>query len=334
MQFFKALSILLIFVLPISLYSFGKNKIQYKNFEWFYIQSKHFDVYFYPGGKDLAEFTAEVAEEAYEQISRDYAYQIKNRIVFIVYKSHNDWQQTNVVLDYLTEGIGGVTELYKNRIVVPFEGSYEQFRHVIHHELVHGVMNDLLYGGSIQSLVMGEVMPVPLWVSEGLAEFNSTGWNTKTDMIVRDAVLTGYIPPVQYLQYILVYQGGNSVFRFISENYGRKKIGEILHKARGKITFEQVIKSAVGLDYENLTKKWHRYLRKIYFPEEVNRMMPDEFSRALTDHQKLKNFLNLSPAISPQGDKIAYITDRKGYQNVYLMSAIDGKHMKVLIHPF
>ena len=311
--------------------SFGKNKIQYKNFQWYYLQSKHFDVFYYPGGEDLAQFTAEIAENAYKQLSRDFSFEITHRVVIVVYKSHNDWQQTNVVLSYLEEGIGGVTELYKNRVVVPFEGSYEQFRHVIHHELVHAVMNDMIYGGSIQSLVMGEVLPLPLWVSEGMAEFESTGWSTRTDMVVRDAVLTGYIPPVQYLQYILAYQGGNSVFRYISETYGRQKIGEILSKTRGKVTFQQVLKSSIGLDYEGLTENWHRWLRKIYFPEVADRLIPKDFSKQLTNHEKQKNFLNVSPAISPQGDKIAYISDRAGYQNIYLISAIDGKEIKTLL---
>ncbi|MFZ0391612.1 MAG: biopolymer transporter Tol, partial [Calditrichia bacterium] len=241
------------------------------------------------------------------------------------------WQQTNVVLTYLEEGIGGVTELYKNRIVVPFEGSYEQFRHVIHHELVHGVMNDMIYGGSIQSLVMGKVSPLPLWVSEGLAEFESTGWSTRNDMVIRDAVLNGYIPPVQYLEYILAYQGGNSVFRYIAEVYGRQKIGELLGKSKGRLMFQDILKSAIGLDYEEFTERWHRYLQKIYWPEVADRLVPEEFSRQLTDHKKRNNYLNVSPAITPQGDKIAYISDRDGFQNVYLMSAIDGKELKVLV---
>lgn len=328
---FVFIILIIIFLINSAYSQFGKNKIQYKNFEWYYIQSKHFDVYYYPGAEKLAEFTAEVAEDAYEQLRRDFSYEVKERLVFIIYRSHNDWQQTNVVLSYLEEGIGGVTELYKNRIVVPFEGSYAQFRHVIHHELVHGVMNDLLYGGSVQSLVMGEVVPVPLWVAEGLSEFQSTGWNTNTDMIVRDAVLSNYIPSVQYLEYFLVYQGGNSVFRYIAESYGREKIGEILLKARGNIGFQQILVSSIGLDYEGLTEKWHRYLQKIYAPEITNRQIPKEFSEQLTNHKKLDNYINLSPAISPQGDKIAYISDRSGFQNIYLMSAIDGKDIKVLV---
>ncbi|MGH1363444.1 MAG: peptidase MA family metallohydrolase [Calditrichia bacterium] len=310
---------------------FGKNKVQYKNFEWYYIQSKHFDVYFYDGGQEIAEFTAEIAEEAYQQINRDWRYEIKERIVFIVYNSHNDWQQTNVVISYLEEGVGGVTELYKNRIVVPFEGSYEQFRHVIHHELVHAVMNDMIYGGSVQSLIVGEVTPVQLWFAEGLAEFQSEGWNPRLDMVVRDATLNGYMPSLVGLNYALPYQGGASVFRYIAHTYGRSKIGELLQKMRGKVQFERVLKSALGVGYEEFTERWHRYLRKQYWPEISDRKEPSEISKQLTFHRKIPNFLNVSPAISPNGDKIAFISDRNGYQNIYLMSAIDGKILKTLV---
>ncbi|HQV32054.1 MAG TPA: DPP IV N-terminal domain-containing protein [Calditrichia bacterium] len=314
-----------------SAYGFGKNKVIYKNFKWYYIQSQHFDIYFYQGGKEIAEFTAEVAEEAYAQMQRDFKYDIKERVVMIVYNSHNDWQQTNVVISYLEEGIGGVTELFKNRVVVPFEGSYEQFRHVIHHELVHAVTNDLLYGGSIQSLVVGEVTQAPLWFTEGIAEFQSQGWNTQIDMVVRDAVLNNYIPDLNLLQYYLVYQGGASVFRYMATTYGRKKIGEFLHKMRGKVAFERVLRSTVGVGAEEFSERWHRYLRRQYWPEVVDRKDPDEIAKQLTDHDRVPNYLNVSPAISPNGDKIAFISDRRGYQNIYLMSAMDGEIIKTLV---
>lgn len=333
MRFAKSVIFVLFFfmVASLSAQGFGKNKVQYKNFQWFFIQSEHFDIYFYEGGQALAEFTAEVAESAYVQLRRDFRYDIRERIVFIVYKSHNDWQQTNVVIEYLEEGIGGVTELFKNRIVVPFEGDYEQFRHVIHHELVHAVMNDMIYGGSVQSLIMGEVAPVPLWFAEGLAEFQSEGWNSRLDMVVRDATLNGYMPPMRFLEYYLVYQGGASVFRYISETYGREKIGELINKTRGKVAFERVLRASLGIGYEEFTEKWHRYLRKQYWPDVADRKEPVEISKALTNHRKAQNYLNVSPTISPHGDKIAFISDRKGYQNIYLMSAIDGKIIKTLV---
>lgn len=327
----KLLFFLILCFLTSALFGFGKNKVQYKNFTWYYIQSKHFDVYFYEGGQEIAEFTAEIAEDAYVQINRDWRFDIKERIVFVVYNSHNDWQQTNVVISYLEEGIGGVTELYKNRIVVPFEGSYEQFRHVIHHELVHAVMNDMLYGGSVQSLLYGEVAQAPLWFSEGIAEFQSEGWTTQHDMIVRDAVLNGYMPDLRALNYYLVYQGGASVFKFIAQTYGRKKVGEMLHKMRGKVVFERVLQSSVGVGYDEFTQKWHRYLRKQYWPEVVERKEPVEIAKQMTFHDRVPNYLNVSPTISPNGDKIAFLSDRRGTQSVYVMSAVDGKIINTVI---
>src|SRR5258707_47859 len=153
---------------------FGKNKVQYKQFDWYYIQSAHFDVYFSQGGEYVADFAADIAESSYASISKSFRYQINNRVPIVVYNSHNDFQQTNVVNEYLEEGIGGVTELFKNRVVLPFEGDYKKFRHVIHHELVHAVINDMFYGGSIQSIISNNItLQLALWVNEGLAEYQA-----------------------------------------------------------------------------------------------------------------------------------------------------------------
>ena len=46
--------------------SFGQNKVQYRDFEWSFISSPNFDVYYYGDELDLATFTMEAANEAYE----------------------------------------------------------------------------------------------------------------------------------------------------------------------------------------------------------------------------------------------------------------------------
>ena len=110
---------------------FGQNRVQYKDFDWYFIQTEHFDIYFTQNGKNVAEFTAHAAEEAYESLSSKLNYQLNNRLSLVVYDSHNDFQETNITDGYLSQGIGGFTEPFKNRVVFPFEGSYEKFRHVI-----------------------------------------------------------------------------------------------------------------------------------------------------------------------------------------------------------
>ena len=65
----RAILILFLFVLTNVVFpqSFGKNKVQYRNFGWKYLQSKHFDVYYYGDEKHLAEFVADVAETFFSQ---------------------------------------------------------------------------------------------------------------------------------------------------------------------------------------------------------------------------------------------------------------------------
>ncbi|MFN3307072.1 MAG: biopolymer transporter Tol, partial [Candidatus Kapaibacteriota bacterium] len=193
----------LIFLFPLTplLAQFGKNKVQYEKFNWRYIQTQHFDVYFHDKNKTLAVFAGKVAETSLGSIQKTLKYRITQRIPIIVYNSHNQFQQTNVINMFLPEGIGGVTELFKNRVVVPFEGDYEQFRHVIHHELVHAVINDWFYGGTIQSAVSrGNMVEIPLWMHEGLCEWESIGGlDVSTDVYIRDLTLSENLPDLNYL---------------------------------------------------------------------------------------------------------------------------------------
>lgn len=305
---------------------YGKNKVQYKDFEWEYIQTNHFDIYYSQNGYELAEFTADAAEDAYESIRKILRYDINNRIPIVIYNSHNEFQQTNVIEEYLEEGIGGVTELFKNRVVVPFEGNYSQFRHVIHHELVHAVLNDMFYGGSIQSIVASRSpFMLPLWMNEGFAEYASMKWETNSDMFIRDATIQNYLPPIEYLSGYFAYRGGQSVWYYIANKYGEQKISEIMNRMRSTRSVEGGLKSTIGLTLKELSERWQKEQKVIYWPDIAKREEPADFARRLTDHTKDGNFYNTSPAISPQGDRIAFISDRNDYFDVYLISAIDGQ---------
>lgn len=310
---------------------FGQNKVQYKSFKWYYIQSEHFDVYFYKGGYRLATYVANMAESSYVDLRQDFDYELSKRVMIIVYNSHNDFQQTNVIDQFLPEGVGGVTELFKNRVVLPFEGSYDQLKHVVHHELVHAVMNDMLYGGSLQSIISGQVIPVPTWFAEGLAEYFSIEWDTRADMIIRDATISGYLPPIEYLSYYLAYQGGQSLFRYIAQKYGHEKISEILHKIKSSYRFEGAFKSALGIDLKELSEEWQKAMRKEYWPDIANRREASEIARQLTDHKKKKHYLNSSPTLSPRGDKMVFLSDMDGKQSIYLMDVLENKVIKRLI---
>lgn len=313
--------------------SFGKNRVQYQHFDWRFIQSQHFDIYYY-GSKnyELAEFAAQSLESAYKQLSEDFDHDIIDRIPLIVYDSHNDFSQTNVVaLPTSAEGIGGVTDKYKNRMTVPFDGDYNDFRRTLHHELVHAVFNDMFYGGSVQSIIQNQIqLQFPLWFEEGLAEYMALGWDTNTDMFIRDAVINGYLPPVYQLGGYYAYRGGQSLWNFISEEYGREKIGEILNRIKTSRSVEYGFVESLGLTTEELSDRWEDALKKRYFPEVAERESAKNIATLMTKRGDYGSY-NTSPSISPQGDKIAFITNKRGYFDVVVINALNGKKLKTVI---
>jgi len=326
------LAIFIVIITSLGYSQFGKNKVQYDSYNWSYLQSENMDIYFYTGGENLAEFAAPIGEQALKDICKVLNWRLRKRVTLVVYNSHSDFQQTNVTLSYLSEGIGGFTELFKNRAVVPFEGSYYDFWHVIRHELVHVVVNDMIYGGNVQSIISGRVrLNIPLWMNEGLAEYISYGWTAQTDLIMRDIALNSNIPNIEHLDYYSAYQGGNSVYRFIAEKYGIEKIGQIWAQMKSRGSADKGLKNAIGMDMKNLTDQWHRWMRTEYWPDVADRDEIQEIAVKLTDHKKLKNYFNTGPAISPLGDKIALMSNRKGYADIFLISAVDGKVIKRLV---
>ena len=122
-ELIKKLKLIFLFALIINCHfaQYGKNIVQYDKFEWNFIQTIHFDIYYYSQGELQIDIVANHAEKAYDKISNLIGWDLNYRSSIIVYNSHNDFQQTNVVDSYMQEGIGGVTELLKNRMVIPFD---------------------------------------------------------------------------------------------------------------------------------------------------------------------------------------------------------------------
>lgn len=325
--------VIVVFLLAGNLFAqYGKNKVTYKDFDWEFLKTEHFDVFYYQGGRKLAEFAAPVAEEQIDRLSKLFGWNMSTRVPLIIYNSHREFQQTNVIQSYMTEGVQGVTELFKNRAVVAFDGDYHAFWHVLRHELLHVYVNEYIYGGSIQNVISKRIRTeVPLWMNEGIAEYSSVRWDTEADMIMRDLVIQSQIPNLNQLQYYLVYKGGQSFYRFIVDKYGIEKIGELWRTLKSQHRLERTFQKVFGKKVEKVSEDWHKWLKRQYMQELENREELEEFSSKLTDHTELKNTYNTAPAISPNGKKIALISDREGYLDIFLISALDGKVIKKVI---
>jgi Tol biopolymer transport system component len=306
---------------------FGRNKVQYGDFTWNITRTEHFDVYFYDGSEDLVDAVSTIIESANDEFEAVLGHQLSTVIPVIVYASHNDFQQTNVSASHISETVGGFTELFKNRVVVPFTGSYEDLRHVLYHELTHVFMFDIVYGGLVESVIrQAYTNPVPLWFVEGLAEYVSSGWDSEAEMILRDLTLSDSIIPLQYLWGgYLVYKEGQSAVCFIADTYGPEKIEEMVKTVAKTHNLERALMEATGFTTTELSQEWEQALRKRYWPEVAGRDRGEDVLRLITDHEKDNSYLNLGPVVSPDGQRVAFITDQSGYADIYVASMIDGK---------
>ena len=128
---------------------------------------------------------ADIVEEAYEKHSEDFEHELKDRTPLILYQSHKDFQETNITLAELHEGIGGFAELFKRRMVIPFTGSMTAFREVIFHELVHIFQYDIIYQKPAGRFYSGEFLySPPIWFMEGTADY----FGNDNDAVGRDGI--------------------------------------------------------------------------------------------------------------------------------------------------
>ena len=316
--------------------SFGKNKITGQRFDWHIHRTEHFDIHYYPSEAKLVPIMAAIAEEAYEQHSEDFEHELRDRTPLILYKSHKDFQETNIILQELHEGIGGFAELFKHRIVIPFTGSLEAFREVIFHELIHIFQYDIIYQKPHARIYSGEFLySPPIWFIEGMADYFAEDNDAIGEMVVRDASINNNIVPLPQLHNFnrltspfVGYKLGQLAVAYLTETYGREKIAEILQGLRQSRTkdIDSVFKEVLGVELKEFDKAWRQTVRRRYWPLIEDRELPDLVAKNLTEEARYSH--NIKPAWSPSGDIIAYVTGNEGFLEIVLMSAKTGERIE------
>jgi WD40 repeat protein len=321
MRFRIRLYLLLFFLSSASLYAqfyyFGRNKVQYTEFDWHILRTEHFDVYYYPEMKELAEQGAYFAEQSYRLLESKFNQTINGRIPLIFYSSHLHFEQTNTTPGFIPEGVGGFFEFLKGRVVIPADGSLAQFRHVIRHELVHVFMTSKL-----NRVLTDHRLPsdrtAPLWFTEGLAEAWSTDWDDQAEMVIRDAVLNNYIVPLSNMDQIygtfLMYKEGQNIIRFIEQRYGEEKILLLMENFWRSGSFSDVMKATIGRDYQQFDEEWLYALKKKYYP-----LLASSDYAAQSARMLVKDGFNSKPIFYDNNGvrEIYFIGNYTGYTSIY-----------------
>ena len=317
---------------------FGQNRVQYQNFKFKIIQTDHFEVYYYESEYVAAQDAARMAERSYGRLSKILGHTFKERKPIILYASHSDFVQTNALGgEAPSEGTGGVTDFARNRMVLPFTGSYQDLEHVLQHEMTHQFQYDIWSlgkpGNNMSLLVQ---LNPPLWFVEGMAEYLSLGRvDPNTAMWLRDAVLEHRIPTIQQLETdpnIFPYRYGQAILAFIGDRYGDEAIGNIMRASvRGAGSMDGAFRRSIGVGVKELSDLWRADVERTYTPEVVNREHAQAFANVVLDQRRSQGTLHLAPALSPDGTQIAYFSEKDFYfVDLYLADVASGQPIRRL----
>ena len=313
---------------------FGRNKVVYDDFKFRVMRSEHFDIYFYPAESAAVADAARMAERWYERHSLSLRDTFSRKPI-VLYADNPSFQQTNVVSGYLQEGIGGVTEPSRSRAVLFFSGNYFADDHVLGHELVHVFQFDI---AGLQRGGYNNMARLPQWSIEGMAEYLSLGRDDpNTAMWLRDAALRNDLPSIKKLgrdPRYFPYRYGEALWAYIGGRYGDTVIAT-LYRSTLRVGPDNAIRQVLGIPTDTLSKQWLQAIRDQYLADARTRTLPNHVgTRLLAPTSKRYGDFDLGPALSPDGNEVAFFSSRGLFSiDLLVANANTGQILRTLTSP-
>jgi Tol biopolymer transport system component len=321
--------LLLLFIAVPAAYAAGQNKIVYDRFQWSIYHSTHFDIYFYDEEKDQLQRVADMAESAYDDLSRKFNFQVSKKVPIIYYATHSAFEQTNVDLNFIPEGVGAFAEPTRNRMVLPVDMTDEKLLALITHELTHVFEYEILFQGKLTKEITANP---PTWMMEGLASYMAQDEDSKDRMVLRDAVVNDRIPRItQNPNGYFAYRFGHAVFEYMQQKYGWEGLRDFIYEYRNTLgsSVDRALKRAFDVTPEEFNTRFRTWLRKQYLPALVAKGEPIEYGDPfrISENQESDE---ISPVPAPSGDLLAGFTTYKEDVDVVIFNIPQRKLWKNL----
>lgn len=309
----------------------GQNKIVYDRFDWSIYRSTHFEVYYYARERETLQKVVSMAESAYDELSRRLNYQIPKPIPLIYYATHAEFEQNNIILNFIPEGVGAFAEPARNRMVLPIDVPDEKLQALIQHELTHVFQYEILFGGRLARALTSNV---PTWFMEGMASYFGNDEDDKDRMFIRDAVNSDLIPPITKVQIegYPAYRFGHAFFDFIEAEWGKDAVRDLVFEFRSFLGRDVAValRRSFEIEPDDFDLKFRRYLRKKYLPLLAVKGEASEYGERFRVGRYDNPSFEVGAAPSPSGDFLATLTTYKDDVDIALLSVKDRKVYKNL----
>jgi hypothetical protein len=303
---------------------FGKNRVQYRNFDWKFYSTDNFDIYFYEGGQNNALVAAKFLEKEFERITDVIGYAPYTKTKIFLYNSPKELQQSNVGVKGKSFTVGGQTNFVKSQVEIAYPGTMIDFKDELVLQIAEMLINDMMFGGSLTDMFQSAyLLSLPEWFIEGAARYIAEGWSIEMDDFARELFHEQKRVKLSRLSGEEAALAGQSVWNFVAVRYGRSSISNILNLTRIIRNEESSIVNTLGIPFKLFTRQWQS------FYTEMDAQMMDRYAFPETNdrlrRRNRRGYTYNQVAYSPDGRYLAYSENRNGR---YKVKVLDTKRNK------
>lgn len=309
--------------------TFGKNRIQYRQFKWQYLSSENFDVYYYDARKGVAQNAIEFLEAEFDRITDLIGYPPYFKTKVFLYNSLADLRQSNVGLNRNVFTANGETEFIKPYVEVANVGTAQEFKEELLFQISDLMVNEMMFGGSLKDIFQSSIlMNLPDWFVDGASLYVSKGWSAEMDDFIRQLMKTRKPKKITRLSGREAALAGQSVWNFIAEKYGRSSVGNILNYTRITRNEEKSVLITLGVTFRQLMNEWLAYYSDMSDRVDQTYVSPPD-STHLTEHHN-KTTVYTTVKISPDGRYLAFAENDRGRYIVKVRSLDNGRERTII----
>ncbi|MDF2157143.1 biopolymer transporter Tol [Algoriphagus sp. CAU 1675] len=303
---------------------FGKNRVQHKEFDWYFYSSNNFEVYYYDRGGANAKMAIDYLESEFQRLTQMIGYVAYTKPKIFIYNSPEELLQSNLNLNQQAFTEEGQTRFSRLIAEVSFKGRIDLFKEDLIYATSKIIIEEMLYGASVADAFQSNLMnSFPDWYIEGIALYLAKGWGREMDDFVRHYFKEEETPKILKLSGQEAALVGQSVWNYVAERYGRRYVSSILNLSRINRNEENSIANTVGINFKTFIEDWKKYYLTINQQVKANYKDVNSQNAVAKTSPRFLGAIN-DVKFSPDGLNVAYVINNGGKFKVQVREVSSG----------